>query len=104
MLDLEPIDCPVVVDSFTNDAIKPAPACRSGFFIQDGVTVYQGGKGPYDYKLSEVEDWLKKYKGNRRGSLGNRAAEDIPVIHQAYVPLAEVSVRLVICILRYCKK
>jgi hypothetical protein len=28
------------------------------FIVRDGVIVYVGGYGPFDYKISEVREWL----------------------------------------------
>lgn len=30
------------------------------YIIREGVIVYQGGLGPFDYRLAEVKDWLTK--------------------------------------------
>lgn len=35
------------------------------YIIQDGVIVYKGGKGPFDYKLAEVKAWLAERFGMR---------------------------------------
>lgn len=35
------------------------------YIIQDGVIVYKGGAGPFDYKLAEVKDWLIEKYGLR---------------------------------------
>ena len=32
------------------------------YIIQQGKIVYEGGTGPYNYNLGEVEKWLEKYK------------------------------------------
>lgn len=64
MLDLEPLDCPVLIDSFTDDTNKAYNGLPERLYIvQDGVIVYQGAQGPFGYKLKEVEAWLKDYKG-----------------------------------------
>lgn len=39
------------------------------YIIVDGVVVYQGGFGPFDYKLWEVQDWLAVRYGMRGISL-----------------------------------
>ena len=35
------------------------------FILQEGKVVYEGGTGPYNYKLEEVQRWLEKYKANQ---------------------------------------
>lgn len=35
------------------------------YILQNGVVVYQGGLGPFDYKLSEVKEWLSNTYGVR---------------------------------------
>ena len=39
------------------------------FIIVDGVIVYMGGYGPFDYKLYEVQEWLAAKYGMRGESL-----------------------------------
>lgn len=39
------------------------------YIIVDGVVVYKGGYGPFDYKLWEVQDWLAARYGMRGASL-----------------------------------
>ena len=34
------------------------------FIIQEGKIVYEGGTGPYNYRLPEVRQWLGNYKNN----------------------------------------
>ena len=31
------------------------------YIVLDGKIEYKGGMGPFDYKIDEVEGWLKKY-------------------------------------------
>ncbi|XP_042210455.1 type I iodothyronine deiodinase-like isoform X1 [Homarus americanus] len=64
MLDLEPLECPVLVDLLTDETSKTYGSVPERLYIvQDGVIVYKGGQGPNNYKLAEVEEWLEKYKG-----------------------------------------
>jgi hypothetical protein len=35
----------------------------------DGVVVYKGGMGPFDYRLWEVQEWLAERYGARGASL-----------------------------------
>ena len=56
----------VVCDSFddqVNDRFGAWP--ERLYIIQDGVVVYKGGMGPFDYKLAEVKDWLAERFGMR---------------------------------------
>lgn len=39
------------------------------YVIVDGIIVYQGGYGPFDYKLHEVQEWLSERYGLRGESL-----------------------------------
>ncbi|XP_071546306.1 type I iodothyronine deiodinase-like [Panulirus ornatus] len=64
MIEMEPVDCPVLVDLLTDEANKAYGGMPERLYIvQDGVIVYKGNQGPFGYKLREVEEWLKKYKG-----------------------------------------
>ncbi|KAL4227534.1 Thyroxine 5-deiodinase [Mactra antiquata] len=54
--------CPIVVDTMSNATNYWYGGLPERLYIiMDGVIVYQGGKGPRDYRLDEVVDWLKKY-------------------------------------------
>ncbi|XP_045610646.1 type I iodothyronine deiodinase [Procambarus clarkii] len=64
MLTMEPLECPVLVDLLTEETSRAyAPVPERLYIVQDGVIVYKGGPGPFEYKLREVEAWLEKYKG-----------------------------------------
>lgn len=39
------------------------------YIILDGVIVYKGGQGPFDYRLWEVQEWLYEKYGKRGESL-----------------------------------
>ena len=39
------------------------------YIVVDGVVVYKGGIGPFDYKLWEVQEWLEERYGKRGPSL-----------------------------------
>jgi len=39
------------------------------YIIVDGVVVYKGGMGPFDYRLWEVQEWLAERYGARGASL-----------------------------------
>ena len=52
MLELESVDCPVLVDSLTDDANKAyAGLPERLYIILDGIIVYQGAQGPFGYKV-----------------------------------------------------
>ncbi|CAM2116285.1 unnamed protein product [Caretta caretta] len=55
--------CPLVVDTMDN----ASSAAYGAFFerlyiIQEEVVMYQGGRGPEGYKISELRSWLDQYK------------------------------------------
>ncbi|XP_068247129.1 type I iodothyronine deiodinase-like [Palaemon carinicauda] len=65
MIDLEPQSCPVLIDPLTDESSKAyAGLPERLYIILDGVIVYKGARGPTGYRLEEVEQWLKKFKGN----------------------------------------
>jgi hypothetical protein len=39
------------------------------YIIVDGVVVYRGGRGPFDYLLHDVQDWLAARYGMRGQSV-----------------------------------
>ena len=56
----------LVCDSFkdeVNDRFDAWP--EKLFIIMNGTVVYEGGNGPFDYKLCEVQDWLISRYGVR---------------------------------------
>jgi hypothetical protein len=63
----------VVCDSFENQMNERFEAWPERLFIiQDGVVVYAGGYGPFDYKLAEVKDWLAQRFGMRGNEIERR--------------------------------
>lgn len=53
--------CKILVDPMDDRAnIAFAALPERLYVVQDGQIVYQGGLGPFDYKISEVEDFLAK--------------------------------------------
>jgi len=55
--------CKILVDPMDDRAnIAFAALPERLYVVQDGQIVYQGGLGPFDYKISEVEDFLAKNK------------------------------------------
>uniref|UniRef100_A0A8B9RLW4 Iodothyronine deiodinase n=2 Tax=Astyanax mexicanus TaxID=7994 RepID=A0A8B9RLW4_ASTMX len=65
LMELEaPPGCPVVADSMENTANAEYGAYFDRLYIvQDGKVVYQGGRGPEGYRISELRDWLDEYRG-----------------------------------------
>ncbi|XP_071546182.1 type I iodothyronine deiodinase-like [Panulirus ornatus] len=63
MVELEPQLCEVLVDQLDDRASRHYAAFPERLYIvQDGVVLYQGGRGPFGYKLEEVDDFLRKYE------------------------------------------
>ncbi len=36
------------------------------FVILDGIVVYEGGIGPWDYDVAGLEKWLQDYKHDKK--------------------------------------
>jgi len=54
---------PVVVDTMENEANRAYGAWPERLFIiHEGKIAFEGGTGPYNYDLSEVQRWLEGYK------------------------------------------
>ncbi|XP_076359181.1 type I iodothyronine deiodinase-like [Tachypleus tridentatus] len=63
LLENEELPCPLLVDSMINEAKKSYAALPERLYIiKKGRIVYEGGVGPMDYKVKEVEEWLQKYR------------------------------------------
>ena len=64
---IQEINCPLVLDTMRNEARFAYAALPERFFIvHDGIIEYEGGRGPGDYKVEEVEDWLKNYRQKKK--------------------------------------
>jgi hypothetical protein len=64
------LNCEVVCDSMSGDIVDSYGAWPERLYIiVNGVIVYQGGFGPFDYKLGEVQDWLSERYGKRGESV-----------------------------------
>jgi thyroxine 5-deiodinase len=62
--DLAPF-AEVVCDSMANEVCERLDAWPERLFVVlEGVVVYQGGYGPFDYSLDELEAWLNAYSNN----------------------------------------
>ncbi|KAK7079979.1 Responsible for the deiodination of T4 (3,5,3',5'- tetraiodothyronine) [Halocaridina rubra] len=63
LVDIHPLDCDVLVDMMDDEAnIGYAAMPERLYIVKEGVVVYKGGIGPFDYKMPEVEDYLSNYK------------------------------------------
>mmetsp|Transcript_29638 Transcript_29638/g.40728 ORF Transcript_29638/g.40728 Transcript_29638/m.40728 type:complete len:141 (-) Transcript_29638:793-1215(-) len=63
----------VVCDSFENEVWSYFECWPERLYIiQYGHIVYQGGKGPFNYKLAEVKDWLSDKFGPRGDPIARR--------------------------------
>jgi len=55
--------CPIMVDPMDDRANKAFAALPERIYVVlDGHIAYQGGLGPFDYKIEEVEKFLAKRK------------------------------------------
>jgi len=55
--------CTILVDPMDDRANHGYAALPERLYvILDGTVIYEGGLGPFDYKLEEVEDCLRKMK------------------------------------------
>jgi hypothetical protein len=55
--------CKILVDPMDDRAnLAYAALPERLYIVQDGQLIYQGGLGPFDYKISEVEAFLAKNK------------------------------------------
>ncbi|KAF6721849.1 Type III iodothyronine deiodinase [Oryzias melastigma] len=70
LMHLEVPGCLVVVDSMENSSNAAYGAFFDRLYIlQEGKVVYQGGRGPEGYRISELRDWLDQYrKGMEKSS------------------------------------
>lgn len=63
LMHLEVPGCLVVVDSMENSSNAAYGAYFDRLYIlQEGKIVYQGGRGPEGYRISELRDWLNRYR------------------------------------------
>ncbi|CAH2328232.1 thyroxine 5-deiodinase [Pelobates cultripes] len=59
--------CRVVVDSMSNASNSAYGAYFERLYvILEGKVVYQGGRGPEGYKISELRSWLEHYERHPR--------------------------------------
>jgi len=55
--------CKILVDPMDDRSNKAYASLPERLYVvQDGQVVYQGGLGPFDYKIGDVENFLKKTK------------------------------------------
>jgi len=59
LLSLQEVNCPLVVDTMSNEARYSYAALPERLYIiKDGKVEYAGNRGPEGYHLEEVEKWL----------------------------------------------
>lgn len=69
LMTLEIPDCLVVVDNMDNASNAAYGAYFERLYIvQQETVVYQGGRGPEGYKISELKHWLDQYKNQLNNS------------------------------------
>jgi len=55
--------CRILVDPMDDRSNKAYASLPERLYVvQDGQVVYQGGLGPFDYRIGDVENFLKKTK------------------------------------------
>lgn len=63
LMNQEVPDCLVVADSMENSSNAAYGAFFDRLYIlQGGKVVYQGGKGPEGYRISELRSWLEHHR------------------------------------------
>uniref|UniRef100_A0A671MG24 Iodothyronine deiodinase n=1 Tax=Sinocyclocheilus anshuiensis TaxID=1608454 RepID=A0A671MG24_9TELE len=59
----------VVVDTMENSSNSAYGAYFERLYIlKDEKVVYQGGRGPEGYRISELRDWLERYRNDLEAS------------------------------------
>lgn len=59
----------VAVDAMDNSSNSAYGAYFERLYIvKDQRVVYQGGRGPEGYRISELRDWLERYRSDAEGS------------------------------------
>lgn len=62
--------CAIVADSMENSSNSAYGAYFDRLYIvQDGKVVYQGGRGPEGYRISELRHWLDQYRKRLRDAV-----------------------------------
>mmetsp|Transcript_9443 Transcript_9443/g.8448 ORF Transcript_9443/g.8448 Transcript_9443/m.8448 type:complete len:144 (-) Transcript_9443:38-469(-) len=65
--------CEIICDSMKNEVYENYDSWPERLYIiEKGIIVYQGGMGPFDYKLAEVKDWLINRFGLRGEAISLR--------------------------------
>uniref|UniRef100_A0A1A8QJX0 Iodothyronine deiodinase n=2 Tax=Nothobranchius TaxID=28779 RepID=A0A1A8QJX0_9TELE len=63
LIHLEVPGCLVVADSMENSSSAAYGAYFNRLYVvQEGQVVYQGGRGPEGYRISELRDWLDQHR------------------------------------------
>lgn len=62
--------CALVLDTMTNASSSAYGAYFERLYVvQSGIVVYQGGRGPDGYQVSELRAWLERYDRQLQGAL-----------------------------------
>ncbi|MBN3298741.1 IOD3 deiodinase, partial [Amia calva] len=69
IMNLEIPGCLVVADTMENSSNAAYGAYFERLYIlHDGKVVYQGGRGPEGYRISELRNWLDQYRNGLHNS------------------------------------
>lgn len=69
LMNQEVPSCLVVADSMENSSNAAYGAYFDRLYVlRDGIVVYQGGRGPEGYRISELRDWLDRYRQTMENS------------------------------------
>lgn len=70
LLNLEVPGCIVVADTMENSSNAAYGAYFERLYIlKDEKVVYQGGRGPEGYSISELRSWLDQYRNSLENSI-----------------------------------
>lgn len=70
LMEREAPGCAIVADSMENSSNSAYGAYFDRLYIvQDGKVVYQGGRGPEGYRISELRHWLDQYRERLRDAV-----------------------------------
>lgn len=65
--------CSLVLDTMANSSSSAYGAYFERLYvIQNGTIMYQGGRGPDGYQVSELRTWLERYEEQLRGAQPRR--------------------------------
>ncbi|XP_010179385.1 PREDICTED: uncharacterized protein LOC104538035, partial [Mesitornis unicolor] len=80
-------DCPLAVDTMDNASSAAYGAYFERLYIiQEEKVMYQGGRGPEGYKISELRTWLDQYKTRLQSPSTVTASIPVPFAQLAISP------------------